>query len=516
MAFSTDFRRHIEEAARRGANPLESWDIARDLGSNTLGGADAGLVGKYFAAANISRQDEWANSNPTEYWQRQLRDAQNWFSSQMEHYSNVRADIVNKEAMQKAADLNAWRDQIVAEQRGVTAELQAAYEQQSKALQESFAQQSAQLSQAITNAESAAKLREQQRIASENLQKNTDWNTFLGGYNLSNVDNDKYAGEQSQAASYRGFLEQQLGTAGYDAGSLLSGYDPTEAINASRVVTENFDTWKNSLFNYDIASDPSKQGQALSVQSQASTQLSQYDQQIRDKLSGLGQAYQAYSSLGDITRYGGDVMSLFGFNDPTSTVSQIQGQFSQMGESYGQTAKELEMLYSGGTTPPGLYSKQMDTWQNLSSQVNPLAQGLLSTYGDARSTLTSLYGDVQAVTSGRIRSEAERQRGLLTEKSGLLSSLTGQAGQEVTRLQNLYNQTASNLRTTRIAEGQQIREQRALQDYTDRQGRLMSLAATTLQKPATRTQQVLRRTPADIQTTDPLALTRGYSSLLGG
>ena len=528
MAFSSDWRQHVEEAARRGADPLQSWDRAVDLGGNTLSGADAGMVGKYWAIMGGSRNEEWIRSNPTEFWQRQLRDAQNYFNNEMQHYGNVRSDIMMKEARQKEAELDAWKQQQQAQAQASTQQLQAQYEAQAAALAAQQAETNRQLQVQQQQAAQAAQQQEQQRAAEEaarlQQQQQEQWGSFMGSYNLSNVDDDKYAGEQSQASNYRSFLESQLGTAGYDAGSLLGGYDPTEAINAARRTTEGFETYKASL-------DPHVQQhggydqimtQALGVQKQGSQQLSQYDQQIRDQLSGLGQAYQAYADLGNIQNAAGatgqeKIMSLFGFQRPDA--EGIRADVSGIGSEYERLARETTMLYGGDTAKPqGQYQNMMTQWHGLQAQLNPAIQGLLSTYGSAGNTLYGMYGNLQDVTSGRIRSEASRQAGLLSQRSGEVSALTGQATQLGTRAQDTYNQTASRLRATRIAEGEALREQQAQSDFLERQNRLMGLAATTLQKPMERTQSVLRRVrpEEDQYSQDPLGLTRGYSSLLGG
>lgn len=523
MAYSTNWQTHLEEAARRGADPLQSWDVAASLGGNTLSGADAGLVGKYWAITGGSRNEEWISSDPSEFWYRQLRDAQNFFQQGMQHYGNLRSDILMKEAREKDAELNAWKNELDAKIQGSTGEMRAQYEAQKAELEREHNLQQAKLLAAQQQAAVSAQQQEQLRAAEEQRQQGERWQSFLGGYNLSNVDDDSYAGEQSQAADYRSFLEGQLGTAGYDAGSLLGGYDPTEAINAARRTTEGFEAYKNTLQPWADQYGASQDliTNALNEQKTAGQQLSQYDQQVRDTLSGLGQAYQAYSDLGNIQSATGDtgkekVMSLFGLQRPD--IQGVQQEFAGIGSEVQRLANETSMLYGGRGVPTGQKSELLNQWQSISDQFNPAAQGLLSKFGSAQDTLYNMYGNLQDVMTGRIRSEASRQAGLLSQGANELASITGQASQLQTRAQDTYNQTASRLRATRIAEGQQLREQRAQQDFRNRQNRLMGLAATTLQKPMERTWSTLGRVQPDNYqySQDPLGLSRGYSSLLGG
>jgi hypothetical protein len=206
-------------------------------------------------------------------------------------------------------------------------------------------------------------------------------------------------------------------------------------------------------------------------------------------------------------------MGLFGLRAPD--IQGVQNEFGSMQSAYQQKAKELGML-SGDAAGAKVGEQQMGAWQGIASKFNPAAQGLLSTYGNAQNTLYSMYGDLDAVRTGRIGSEASRQAGLLSNATNTLSGVVGEAGTATTRLENLYNETANRLRSTRAAEGQALQEQNAQRSFVDRQNRLMSLAATTLGKPAERTRGTLRRPEEDTQQTfDPLGLSRGYS-LLGG
>jgi len=523
MAFAQDWATHVQEAARRGADPLASWDVAVDIGGNTLGGADAGLVGKYWAIVGNQRNEEWISSNPTEFWQRQLRDAQNHFANEMQHYGNLRSDIMMKEARAKEAALDKWKQEMETKVGADTQAVAQRYNELSSQLQQQYAEQQNQMQSLMQQSAQQAQIQEQQRAAAEaraTEQRQQDrWSTFLGDYGLTNVDADKYAGEQSQAAGYKSFLESQLGSAGFDAGSLLSGYDPTEAINAARRTTEGFDTYKQSLQpwanQYGVSND--LMTNAMGVQSEAQQGLNTYDLQVRDKLSQLGQAYQAYSQLGDIRQTGGDVMSLLGYNRPDE--QGLRQTFTGIGSEYDRISKETEMLYGGDTAKPqGLYQQSRQQWSGLESRFNPALSGLLSTFGSAQGALQGMYGNVSDVASGRFTSEAARYGGLLSAGSGQVSSVLGEAQQAGTRAQQTYNETANRLRTQRISEGVALREQQAQSDFLERQNRLLGLAATTLQKPMERTQSVLRRVrPEETQySQDPLGLTRGYSSLLGG
>lgn len=521
MAFSNNWDEHLRIAAQKGADPFTSWDVAKDLGGNTLGGADAGLVGKYWAIMGGGRNEEWISANPTEFWQRQLRDAQNYFSNASEHYGNLRADIISKENQAKMAEMDKYKQSLMDEQGAITSSLLSQYNEQSSKMQADYAAAQQALLAQQQQASVAAAQQEQLRAQAEVAQKNADWKVTQANLGLSNVDADKYAGEQSQAAQYQQLLSSQLGGAGFDSGNLLSGYDPTNAINQARLVTENFDTYRNSLGAYEYS--PELYGQAMRVQSEGNTNLSQFDSQVRDQLSQLGQVYSAYSSLGDINSAQGTtaqqkVGSLLGISDPTASVNESRTSLTNMGTSYNDLNSQLGMLYGDDTNMGAKVSNpNTEKWTNIYNQFEPAAQGLLSQYSGGTSYLHSLYGDLQSVRTGRLNSEASRVGGLLSEASGRVTNVLGSASNEATRLQDQYNTTASTLRSQRIAEGTQIRENQALNEFKNQQNRLMGLAATTLQKPALRTQQALtRKRPDEVGYTDPLNLTRGYSSLLGG
>jgi len=531
-------------AAQYGSDPISMYSAASELGANNLNGADAGLVGKYWSAKGIGRNEEWIRANAPEFWQRQLRDAQNWAADVYQNYGNKRADFINKDIQKKMGDLEKWRTEMQSAAGGMTQDLLNQYKSKVSQLQSQHQSQLSQLRSAAGKAYDFSGVQEQIRASEEGLrqsqeglrqsaQEKLNWDNFTGQYDLGNRDADKYAGEQSQASGYRQFLEQQLGSAEYNAGNLLSGYDPTAAINAARMTTEGFDAYKNSLSSQsgDYAS---AQVNALKQRGLFGQNLSQYDQEVRNKLDNLGQVYQAYKGLGDINAQVGStgkekVMGLFGLRAPD--IQGVQNEFSSMQSSYQQKAKELGML-SGDNAGAQSGEQQMGVWQGIASKFNPAAQGLLSTYGNAQNTLYSMYGDLDAVRTGRIGSEASRQAGLLSNATNTLSGVVGEAGTATTRLENLYNETANRLRSTRVAEGQALtanrlrstrvaegqalQEQNAQRSFVDRQNRLMSLAATTLGKPAERTLGTLRRPEEDTQQTfDPLGLSRGYS-LLGG
>lgn len=516
-----DFDRLIREYANKGYDFNSAFGTVNpvDLGGNSLSGNDALTVGRYWALTGGGRNEEWIHANPTEFWQRQLRDAQNWLSLKAEDYGKTRAAVINDQIQKKMTDLDMWRQQMQSSAGADRATIQAQYQQQVAALQSEHQKQIGGLQSSIGQAANAAGIQEQFRASQEKLRQLGDWGNFVSSYNLDPIDQDSYQGEEAQAGSFKDFLSRQLGGAGYDAGGLLGGYDLSPEVSGSRGIMQNFNTYRNSLYG----SDQSQQGNALGIRSTAGQQLSQYDQTIRDKLANLGQVYQAYQGLGDINAQTGAtaqdrVMGLFGYQKPD--VEGAQREFGEMGTGYQKLAGELGMLYGGDGAPTGLVNQQMDKWGGISGRFNPAVQGLLSTYGSAASTLHGLYGDIEAVRTGRIRSEASRQGGLLSSATGQVTSVLGDASTAATRLQDLYNQTASTLRAQRITEGSQIREQNLQRDFTERQNRLLSMTATTLSKPGQRTAEALRR-PVDILETqqqpmyDPLGLTRGYS-LLGG
>lgn len=521
MPYSENWDEHLRQSALKGVDPISYYDRAKELGAHNLSEGDALLVARYWQAHGGERNEEWIRANAPEFWARQLRDAQNWFGREYETYGKIRADVINKDIQAKMSDLNKWRDQMSAQSGANTQAIMSEYARRSQALQQQQQQQVEALRNQIGQAYNAAGIQDAMRSSNEKLRAQTDWGAFKSQYNLSNIDADRYAGEQSQAANYRQFLESQLGTAGFNAGNLLSGYDPTEAINAARRTTEGFESYKNSLLNTGRTDYDQLRGEALGAQAQFGTQLSTYDQQVRNQLANLGNAYQSYAQLGDIRSAQGNtgaekVMSLFGFQRPD--VAGMQQAFSGIGTEYERIARETEMLYGGDTAKPqGQYQQLMGKWNTLANQFNPAAQGLLSAFGNAQNTLYGMYGNVQDVVSGRIRSEAQRQGGLLSQQQGVVQGLAGQATQEGARVQDLYTQTANRLRASRLAEGAALQQQNQMQDFTERQNRLMSLAATTLQRPVERTMRTLRR-PEDEQqvTLDPLGLSRGYSSLLGG
>ena len=277
-------------AAQYGSDPISMYSSASELGANNLSGADAGLVGKFWSAKGLGRNEEWIRANAPEFWQRQLRDAQNWAANVYQDYGNKRADFINKDIQRQMGELEKWRTEMQSAAGGMTQDLLNQYNSKVSQLQSQHQSQLSQLQSSIGNAYNSSGVQEQLRASQEKLRQASDWGNFIGQYDLSNRDADKYAGEQSQASGYRQFLEQQLGSAEYNAGNLLSGYDPTAAINAARMTTEGFDAYKNSLSSQggDFAS---AQGNALQQRSLFGQNLSQYDQEVRNKLDTLGQVY---------------------------------------------------------------------------------------------------------------------------------------------------------------------------------------------------------------------------------
>jgi hypothetical protein len=179
-----------------------------------------------------------------------------------------------------------------------------------------------------------------------------------------------------------------------------------------------------------------------------------YDSQVRNNLSQLHSLYSNYNRLGDVRNAQGStaqerVASLFGLNKVDT--SPIQQQFGTQQESYNNQLDSLAQLL-GGTLPDDLTKQYRNPFEALAEGLSAQTQSIGSLYNSGASQLHSLFGDAEAMGTGRAFNVAEQQRGLLSTEATKLGSTLNQASNLSTNLMSKYNETANTLRTNRTNE----------------------------------------------------------------
>jgi hypothetical protein len=482
----------LKAAAAKNANWTDLYTGSANLGGTTLSGSDAKLVSQYFAAKGYSRNEEWISSNQDSYWMRQLRDAQNWAMQNDKTQGMYKAELQNKDVLAKQNEANIFRSGIESQQNELLSKLQEAYNTNNLAQQDSLQKALAELRESQDNASRAASEQEVRRMEAERTRtleqgRQNVLNTASRG--LMGTDADRYQGETQQYGTQADFIRNQLTSAGLDTG-FLSKYDISEQ---SSKANQLFDTYESTrqkapdTLIQEYGSGTEAQMALEKLYSQAQTGILDYDSQVRNNLSQLHSLYSSFNKLGDInTAQGGTaqerVASLFGLNKVDT--SQAQRQFGSQQDAYNKQLNDLAMLTSAD------YAQEYRTpFDVLSQGFDPQIQRINELYQTGANKLHGLFGDAEAMSSGRAFNEASRKQGLLSTEATKLGSTLSQAANLGTNLMSKYNETANSLRTSRTNERSTYYANEAQRRFNESQASKISSYSQNIGKQLSRGQR---------------------------
>jgi len=482
----------LKAAAAKNANWSDLYTGSANLGGTTLSGSDAKLVSQYFSAKGYSRNEEWISSNQDSYWMRQLRDAQNWAMQNDKTQGMYKAELQNKGVLAKQNEANIFRSGIESQQNELLSKLQEAYNTNNLAQQDSLQKALAKLRESQANASRAASEQEAARMETERTRaleqgRQNVRNTASRG--LMGTDADRYQGETQHYGTQADFIRNQLTSAGLDT-SFLSRYDISEQ---SSKANQLFDTYESTrqkapdTLIQEYGSGTEAQMALEKLYSQAQTGILDYDSQVRNNLSQLHSLYSSFNKLGDInTAQGGTaqerVASLFGLNKVDT--SQAQQQFGSQQDAYNKQLNDLAMLTSAD------YAKEYRTpFDVLSQGFDPQIQRINELYQTGANELHGLFGDAEAMSSGRAFNEASRKQGLLSTEATKLGSTLSQAANLGTNLMSKYNETANSLRTSRTNERSAYYANEAQRRFNESQASRISSYSQNIGKQLSRGQR---------------------------
>ena len=447
----------LKAAAAKNTNWSNLYSGQSNLGNTTLGGSDAKLVSQYFAAKGYGRNEEWIGSNADSYWQRQLRDAQNWAMQNDKTQGMYQAELNNKNVLAKQYEMGQFQSGINSQQSALLNQLQEAYRTNNTAQQSQLQEALKQFASAQDSATRFSTEQEARRMQSEydrNLEMGKQSVSTTASRTLQGTDDDRYQGELQQQGSQAEFIRNQLGSVGLDTG-FLSNYDIGAKANQALQFTDQYNSLRSKSPDVLIneRGGVSQAQQALEQQYASSqTGVLDYDSQVRNQLSQLSSLYQAYNRLGNISSAQGStgqekVASLFGLGKvDTSGVSQ---DFSGVQNQFNQQLQDLTRLTGDNQE---ITNQFVNPFQQLSQNFNTQQQDLNNLYQSGANQLYGLYGDTEAMSTGRAFNEASRQAGLLSSGATQLGSTVSQARNLNTGLLSKYNETANSLRNQRTNE----------------------------------------------------------------
>jgi hypothetical protein len=464
----------LKAAAAKNTNWSNIYSGSRDLGGTTLTGSDAKLVSQYFSAKGYNRNEEWIRSNADSYWQRQLRDAQNWALQNDKTQGLYQAELQGKNALVKQNEMQTFQKGIETKQTEVVQKLQDSYTQNNVAQQETLKNALAQLQQAQENASRAASEQEAKRVQQENLriqEQGRQSVTNTASRSLQGVDADRYQGELQQYGTQADYIRNQLASAGIDQG-FLSNYGIDAKANQANQWADRYNSARSQAPDSLIGKygGVSQAQQALEQEySQAQTGLLDYDSQVRNSLSQLGTLYNSFNRLGDINSVTGNtgqerVASLFGVQKIDT--SGVQKELGTQQEAYNRKLSELSSLVGGSEEVLNQYRNPFDT---IVSSFNQQNAELGNVYQQGANQLYNLYGNAEAMSSGRAFNVASQQQGLLSSGATKLGSTLGQVSNLSSNLVSKYNETANALRNQRTTERNAYYSNEARRQFNEQQ-----------------------------------------------
>ena len=280
-------------------------------------------------------------------------------------------------------------------------------------------------------------------------------------------------------------LADVLASVGIDQG-FLSNYDIGAKASQANQLTDTYNQYRSQAPDSLISKygGVSQAQQELEKQySQSQTGVLDYDSQVRNSLSQLGSLYSSFNRLGDINSVKGNtgqerVASLFGVQKVDT--SGTQKQFSSQQEAYNKQLANLAEI-SGGMNQE-LVTQFQNPFADLSRGFNEQVSELGNTYQQGANQLYGLYGDAQAMSSGRAFNAASQQQGLLSSGATRLGSTLGQASNMGTNLMSKYNETANALRNARTNERNAYYANEAQRRFNEQQASQLTNYASKIVK----------------------------------
>jgi len=457
-----DWRQHLEEAARKGVDPISTWGSFAELGNTSLQGEDADLVAKYWGLTGGQRNQEWVDANPTEFWQRQLRDAQNWFANEMQHYGNVRADELNKGISASVAGinkdfLNPMLDTANANTEGLLGNYNKAVSELGASQQGSMAG----LSGLMSNV--------------GNVNRNLLGKDSGAGAVISEFQNKPVINPTKEKV----YLNNDIGKAFSD----VLGYDANRTVGISQRAHGTNAPFGmggiqkgSQLYNSLLSGEYAQRADALKASG--------------DQKGWYNMAHDLLAAQSGETQLAGGLMSKKPYEGGGSDFDPVLEEVSNLQQA-------IRDLYGSEGVPAGLDVGGAA----LSQAMKDYRQAKQGRWGLTQ--VAPMYNPAGREAYGQqARQMGYRMEDAKAKMSGVLSSLRDQ-----------YSQTASALRGQRATEASQIKErQLQTQQATSRAAKL-NQAAQTQAKPGRMTMRALPLQPQGIYQANPMGITRGYSLL---
>jgi hypothetical protein len=222
----------------------------------------------------------------------------------------------------------------------------------------------------------------------------------------------------------------------------------------------------------------------------------------------LGQAYNAYAVLGDVTQAQGatpqeKVASLFGVR-PINTQPTKDVMNANFGAQQGIIDQLSSLYVESGGAPGQVIDPISQRLTNMTGLFGTAVQGVDNTYLQGVQELYQGYGNVDQMASGKVFNRANQIGGLLSQGATDLNTLVGQAGTETNQAQQEYDRIGSAMRGARINERAALVAQQAESTANDYRKRQLMSAANTLNRQLLRTNQET----APVYNIDPLGLSR--------
>ena len=434
-----------DDLLKAGVASKKSWSDLytgnANLGNHSLSGSDAKLVSQYFAAKGLSRNEEWIGSNQDSYWQRQLRDAQNWAAQNDKTQGLYQAEMNAKAVLVKEAEMKKFQDELSKERAKESARLYQDMLSADAKSKTTFETQLQSMKEAQTNmgkwlTDSAA---------------NENKLSLSGLINANDVqpDADQYQGELAQANSQIDFIRKQIeGVEGNT--DFLSKYGISDLANQANTFGTNYSNLRNTDLN-TTSQNPDAQMKFQKDFADAQAGIMSYDSQVRERLAGLSSLYNAYSQVGDITQAQGatgqeKLASLLGIKNIDMT--KYRNDLSSATGSYG--ASFMDFTQYGGDA--SLAGRTSDIINSLGGDVDSTVNRHEVNYQHGLGNLLSSYTNPDAMLSGRLGTDALKLQGLLSSGATQLTSNLSEASNANTQMQAQAATAKNNLINSRISD----------------------------------------------------------------
>lgn len=469
----------LKVSAAKNKSWSDLYTGSSDLGNTSLSGSDAKLVSQYFHAKGLSRNEEWIGSNQESYWQRQLRDAQNWAMQNDKTQGLYKAEMDAKAVLEKESEMKKFQEELSkkrdeeAAQRlqdmlGNDAKSKAAFDAQLQSMKESQ--------------ENIGKWLADTTAYQQRTQNQLGLSKLINS-NSVQPDEDQYQGELSQASNQIGFIRSQLEGVGGNT-DFLSKYGISDLVNQANTFGSNY----NNLRQADLsttAQNPDVQMKFQKDFADAQAGIMSYDAQVRERLSGLSSLYNAYKQFGDITKAKGTtgqdkLGSLLGIQniDTAKYRNELSGATAGYGASF------TDLLKYGGD--PAGSSRTSDVINKLSGGIESVIDQNRLQYQSGLDNLLSSYTNPDTMLGGRLGTEALKLQGLLSSEATQLTSNLADARNASTQMQAQAEFAKNNLINQRVSERNAFYGNKAQKDLNNIQARKLKSYSESVGKQLTR------------------------------